>query len=35
MALFYIKAMSKYRFKNEQEFKDDGLWNDEYECPDE
>ena len=35
MALFYIKAMKQYRFKNEQEFKDDGLWNDEYECPDE
>jgi hypothetical protein len=35
MALFYIKAMSKYRFKSEQEFKDDGLWNDEYDIPDE
>jgi hypothetical protein len=34
MALFYIKAMKQYRFKNEQEFKDDDFWNDEYECPD-
>jgi hypothetical protein len=35
MALFYIKAMKQYRFKTEEEFKRDGLWNDEYECPDE
>lgn len=35
MALFYIKAMSKYRFKIQKEFEDDGLWDDEYEVPDE
>jgi hypothetical protein len=33
MALFYIKAMSKYRFKIQKEFEDDGLWNDEYYVP--
>ena len=33
MALFYIKAMSKYRFKTKEEFKKDGLWNDEYDVP--
>lgn len=33
MALFYIKAMTKYRFRNEQEFKDDGRWDDEYQVP--
>jgi hypothetical protein len=35
MALFYIKAMSKYRFKTKEEFIDDGLWDDEYQAPDE
>jgi len=27
--------MSKYRFKTEEEFKDDGLWDDQCEVPDE
>jgi len=26
--------MSKYRFKNKEEFIRDGLWNEEYNCPD-
>jgi len=26
--------MSKYRFKTKEEFQEDGLWHDEYECPD-
>ena len=25
--------MSKYRFKNKEEFIRDGLWNDKYDCP--
>lgn len=33
MALFYIKAMSKYRFKTEQEFKDDDSWDHDYGAP--
>ena len=33
MALFYIKAMSKYRIKTEEEFKKDGLWDNTYDCP--
>ena len=27
--------MTKYRFKTREEFIRDGLWNDEYNCPDE
>ena len=33
MALFYIKAMTKYRFKTKQEFKDEDRWDDEYQTP--